>query len=60
MSTAYDRNLSRFSSSQKRLMHVGARHRALRAAEPSSYITLTGLALCFGLAGWWRKRRRAA
>ena len=25
--------------------------------EPSSILTLTGLAVCFGLAGWWRKRR---
>ncbi len=29
--------------------------------EPSSILTLltlAGLALCFGLAGWWRKRPR--
>ena len=26
--------------------------------EPSSILTFTGPALCFGLAGWWRKRRR--
>jgi len=25
--------------------------------EPSTYAVFAGLALCFGLAGWWRKRR---
>ena len=28
--------------------------------EPSTYLTLSGLILCFGLAGWWRKRRNPA
>lgn len=28
--------------------------------EPSSCVTFAGLALCFGLAGWWRRRRRRA
>ena len=27
--------------------------------EPSTYITLSGLILCFGLAGWWRKPQQA-
>ena len=27
--------------------------------EPSTYLVFTGLALCFGAAGWWRKRRKA-
>lgn len=28
--------------------------------EPSTFITFTGLILCFGLAGWWRKPSTAA
>ena len=28
--------------------------------EPSTCIVFTGLILCFGLAGWWRKRRQSA
>ena len=28
--------------------------------EPSTYLVFGGLALCFGVAGWWRKRRQAA
>ena len=27
--------------------------------EPSTYLVFGGLALCFGAAGWWRKRRKA-
>ena len=26
--------------------------------EPSTYLVFGGLALCFGAAGWWRKRRQ--
>ena len=28
--------------------------------EPSSCVLFAGLITCFGLAGWWRKRRKAA
>ena len=28
--------------------------------EPSTYLVFAGLALCFGAAGWWRKRCKAA
>ena len=27
--------------------------------EPSTYLVFCGLALCFGIAGWWRKRRKS-
>ena len=27
--------------------------------EPATYLVFGGLALCFGVAGWWRKRRKA-
>ena len=28
--------------------------------EPSTYVVFGGLILCFGFAGWWRKRKAAA
>jgi len=38
----------------------GTTFQSVMIPEPSSCLVFGSLAICFGLAGWWRKRRQAA
>ena len=38
----------------------GSQFRTVAVVPEPASVTLLVVGLCFGLAGWWRKRRRAA